>query len=135
MLGLGSIKTWIIFGVAGVVASMGAALYWQNTVIEGKNDEITIISATLTAEQTAHQLTTASFENTINELANMKEAVGILNSNLRNISEENHELESKLARHDLEALSLAKPSLIENIINNATQDVMDRIEELTGGSQ
>jgi hypothetical protein len=42
------------------------------------------------------------------------------------------ELASKLRRHDLTALTLQKPGLIEKRVNNATAKIFDQLEIDTG---
>lgn len=43
-----------------------------------------------------------------------------------------NELTQRFERHDLNALALAKPDLIENIINNASKESMRCLELLSG---
>jgi hypothetical protein len=43
------------------------------------------------------------------------------------------ELNDVLSRHDLTALSLAKPGLIERRINSGTVDILKLFESVTGG--
>lgn len=135
MFGLSKLQTLFIAIGFGVVITLGGIIYFQNSVIEDKNDRITRIQAELTAEEVAHQVTVNSFEETTAKLEEVQDALNTLNRRFFVINEENQELQSKLARHDLEALSAARPQLIENRINNATRDVADRIRRITGGTQ
>ena len=51
-----------------------------------------------------------------------------LNEKNTSLSNEIVELATKLADHDLEALSRAKPTLVENRINNGTKELFDSFE-------
>ena len=135
MFGLSTIQTYITIGGLGAMLSMGGVIWALNAKIEDKNTEIAIGLANLTNETIAHEITTASFEETTAAYGVVRAELGTLNEQLRELGQINDDLEDKLARHDLEALSLAKPALIERIINRATADVMVRIETITGGSQ
>lgn len=133
MFGLSTIQTYAIIGAMAVITSLGGVIWVMDTKIEDKNQEIAIGIANLTAETVAHEVTEASFVETTEAYEVVRIELSDLNNRMRELSETNDELEDKLARHDLEVLSLAKPGLVQNIINNATADVMDRIEIITGG--
>ena len=45
--------------------------------------------------------------------------------------EEVNEIRKKFAKHNLDVLSLRKPKLIENIINNGTKGVLQNLEVIT----
>lgn len=135
MFGLSTIQAYVTAAVVGVILSLSTAIWIMDGKIDDKNNEIAVGIANLATEQLAHQVTAGSFIETTEAYEVVRVELTGLNERLRDLSEVNDELEDKLARHDLEALSLAKPLLIERIINRATEDVMNRIETITGGGE
>ena len=135
MFGLGVIQKYVMMGMGASMLAMAGTIWFLDGKIENKNLEITAVKSQLTVEKAAHLLTTTSFENNVAAFVVVQEETISLNERLRELGEVNNVLEDKLARHDLEALSLAKPVLVERIINSATADVMDRIEIITGGRE
>jgi len=55
-----------------------------------------------------------------------------LTSRVQSLSREKDQYLSVFRRHDLTALSLAKPELVENRINTATQNLFRTLEQETG---
>ena len=49
----------------------------------------------------------------------------------REAQREVEEIRKKFAKHDMDVLSLAKPRLIENIINKGTKGVLSDLENIT----
>ena len=135
MFGFSALYTAIVAIIIASFGGMGGYIWYQSTQIELKDATITVINSNLVAEQIAHDATTKSFEENLMAIAMVNEEMEQLNVNIKELREDNTELSSKLARHDLEALSLAKPTLIEGIINQATKDIMERIKTITGGNE
>mgnify|MGYP001568565862 FL=1 len=54
-----------------------------------------------------------------------------LSARIKELDGVKDELQKKLAKHDLNYLSVKKPKLIERIINKGTKDVLNDIQNLT----
>ena len=54
-----------------------------------------------------------------------------LSARIKELDGVKDELQKKLAKHDLNYLSVQKPKLIERIINKGTKDVLNDIQNLT----
>ena len=53
-------------------------------------------------------------------------------SEFQQIREQNSELKERLGRHEIGALAAARPQLVENIINNASENALRCFELLSG---
>ena len=63
--------------------------------------------------------------------ARMMRQVNELQDLNREAQREVEEIRKKFAKHDMDVLSLAKPRLIENIINKGTKGVLSDLENIT----
>lgn len=55
-----------------------------------------------------------------------------LQNSFQEIRSQNSELKERLGKHELDALAVAKPKLVERIINNASQEAARCFEILSG---
>lgn len=141
MFGISTIQGYLSIGLAAVILMMAATIVVLDKKLDTKNDQLIQAKAdTATAVanietvKVANVIMLASFEETLEQIETHRIAEIELNSELRRLESYTNELQDKLSRHDLEALSLAKPVLVENIINNATADVMQSLEDITGNT-
>ena len=128
-----------IYGLVAVVMFMimlggGAYKYYtstQNTIIQLtennvqlKENQIQLEEAVQTANETVDYLRN-NFE-TIKK--NFEEA----SAQLQISREQNNQLTERLGRHEIGVLAIAKPQLVERIINNASSEAMRCFELLSG---
>lgn len=139
MFGLGSIQTYISIGLTVTILGLASAIYILDGKLEDKTDALLQARAnTATAianieiVKAANAVTLASFKDTLEQIEFYRDSEINLNVRLRQLETYTAELQDKLARHDLEALALAKPGLVENIINNGTGAVFQKLEDITG---
>jgi len=90
---------------------------------------------TLTENSAKLEIATQQQNQTIQTLVDDAERFGELNRELNSQLEAANEykdvLIEKLQKHDLARLSMQKPGLVETIINNATKELFNSLEQLT----
>jgi hypothetical protein len=125
------IRIYIMIVVVGLVggAIYGAKYYYDST--QARIAQLQENNAKLTVANETNQAT-------INRMA--QDAVQLeaqnqqLSKDLQEASKYKDELIAKLQKHDLSRLSIQKPGLIENRINNGTKKVFDALESLSGST-
>lgn len=124
-------RIYIALAVVAIVSAVSFAGYKYVT-----NMQETII--TLTANNQLLTNTVETQRETIKraQLAarQSQETARVLTVNLQQAEQELDELKQKLTNHDLTRLTIAKPGLIENRINNATQELFDQLRSDTGAN-
>ena len=118
------LKIYIILAICGLIAAGG--FYVNNLTsqlkeLSAQNAELTQVAETNTA--TIKQMTKDAEE--------LNNRLSTLSTELQQAEQSKDTLLKKLQKHDLAALSLAKPALIEKRINNATKQVFDDLQQLT----
>jgi len=111
--------------------AMGGGAYWYYNDTQEKIKILTennakLESAVETNEQ-ALKAQTAAFES-------MQKQNAKLQKEWTEINNRNRSLENRLSRHDIGASGVAKPSLTEKVLNNATKNAQ-RCLEIFSGSQ
>lgn len=120
---------FIIIGICATVLG-GSMLYikW----LQAENE-------TLRANQAKLEQSIATQNESIkNYLANQKrqtEQITLLETQRQEAQRELSKLRDTFAKHDIGKLALAKPKLIENIVNKGTKKVKDDMIELTKPEQ
>ena len=89
-------------------------------------------AALIATQESALKNTNATLDRLKADIVRQTELTGELNVKLKQAETYSKELRSKLIRHDLEALAIAKPGLIEKRMNDATKKVFDDLELITG---
>ena len=128
MLGLLGIKQYVYMAIGGVLLTSAFIAYKYYT-------DTQLAITTLTANNVRLEQAVALNEETVRTLrANYNRVV----EENRRVSEEFSqsrtqvdELQKKLSEHDIGFLAEEKPGLIENIINNATDEIFREFEELS----
>ena len=116
-------KSWIFIGLLIAMMS-GAAYYYYNST---QTRIAQLIENNAVLEENNKQLVTANETNlnTITELQQsyqrVQEQYTQIQSEFQVIRLQNRELRERLGRHELDALAAAKPGLVENIINDASE--------------
>ncbi len=123
-------KLSIILGGLLLVTVSGS--FWY---IDRLQDNI----STLKGNQIALESSIAQQNNSIKQhLAKQKqtqEQVNVLTAKNQEAQREVNKLKNTFAKHDLDNLALAKPKLIENIVNKGTKKVKEELIELTNPNQ
>src|SRR6056300_1484733 len=123
------IRLYIMIVVVGLVggAIYGAKYYYDSTqarIAQLQENNAKLEIANQTNQETINKM---AQDQVAPEAANQQ-----LSENLQEASKYKDELIAKLQKHNLSALSLKKPGLIENRINNGTKEVFDALESLSG---
>ena len=108
-----------------LIGSMGGGALWYY-----KDTQSTI--ATLRDNNSKLMIAAETNQETINSMARdyaiAQENMQALQERAKEAEEYQDELSAKLRRHDLTALTLQKPGLIEKRVNNATAKIFDELE-------
>lgn len=122
--------------LAALVAA-GGVFYWHYTNVKAERDAALAQVGALTAAKAVQDQTIVSLEKTVGE---WKAQADRFQSTLDKLADaqvqataEQRKLNDILGKHDLEALSLAKPGLIENRINAGSRSILLEFETATGG--
>jgi len=118
-------KIYIYLVIIGILAGAGYGAYYYYTDTQERIELLVADKATLNGVVTAQTATLGQIE-IDREARNL--LLNELQQDLLSKEKSISRLRTILADHDLTALSLAKPGLIENRINNATQSLFDSIE-------
>lgn len=123
--------------VAALAVAAGL-FYWHYTTVKGERDAAIAEVGSLRA---AIEVQDATIDAQNDAITLWKEQAAAFQVSLRDMAETQAEanatarrLNDVLSRHDLHALSLAKPGLIERRINSGTADVLSMFEQVTSGN-
>ena len=122
------IKIYFLIVVLGLVGGVvyGGWYYYKDTQARIQ---------TLTENSAKLEIATQQQNQTIQTLVDDAERFGELNRELNTQLEAANDYKNvlieKLQRHDLARLSMQKPGLVETVINNATKELFDSLEQLT----
>ena len=112
-----------------LVGSMGGGAWWYY-----KDTQSTI--ATLRDNNSKLMMVAETNQETINSMARdyelAQENMLVMQERAKEAEQYQDELALKLRRHDLTALTLQKPGLIEKRVNNATAKIFDELEVDSG---
>lgn len=118
------------------IGSIAGYLYYMNNQLYERQEQLiqtnaaNIQSIKVLSEANSQNIATIEFlEEEQNKIRLKYEQV---NDQLTVILMQTQELPSKLEKHDLKQLSIAKPELIENIINDSSNEFNNCIEVITG---
>lgn len=130
-----SIKSWAIIGLSVAFMGLSVLSYWY---YKDSQNQISILNqnnATLKANQTQLEQSIKEQNKLIIDMKkdweDNKKRIDELNESSSELRLEVKELEEKFSKHNLKKLSSKKPKLIENIINKATDEVFNEIEDIT----
>lgn len=115
-----------------------AGAYWHYTVVKGERDLALQKVGALEVANTVQRATIHDQEAAIGNWAEAQERMQATLDSLATAQVEANStarrLNDVLSKHDLHALSLAKPGLIERRINSGTADVLRLFESESGGA-
>ena len=122
------IKIYFLIVVLGLVGGVvyGGWYYYKDT--QARIQTLTENSAKL---EIATQQQNQTIQTLVDDAERFGELNRELNSQLEAANDYKNVLIEKLQRHDLARLSMQKPGLVETIINNATKELFNSLEQLT----
>lgn len=125
-------------GLLVALVAAGGVFYWHYTTIKSERDAALAQVGALTAAKAVQDQTIASLEGAVDEWQAQAERFQATLDKLADAqvaaTAEQRKLNDILGKHDLEALSLAKPGLIENRINAGSRNILLEFEKATGGT-
>lgn len=127
-------KTWffIILLIGGIAG--GVVIYYNTT--QARLEAFAERASALEANNQRLIEVNQTNLNTISQLESSYEEVrqnfDRVQSEFQQIREQNNELKERLGRHEIGALAAARPQLVENIINNASENALRCFELLSG---
>lgn len=129
------IRTWIIAIVTVGLVSVFGYMYYDNYKAQQELDSLRTELTAVEAAKLVYENTLKATRETLEEerkLADQQfKEIGDLQNRLIDANEYSEQLRQVLQDHDLTRLAEEKPGLIENRINNATDDVFTDIEQFT----
>lgn len=129
--------------LAIIVAIVGSAWWYHSSTLgriaaqQVRIEQLTTANATLELNNRTLVEAVATANETVTKLEATYDRIRAdytaLNNEFQVIRSQNDELANRLGRHELDVLASRKPGLVENVINDATADVM-RCFELQSGA-
>ena len=122
------LKIYILVIVMGLVGGVvyGGWYYYKDT-----QARIQILTENSARLEVATQQQTQTIQALVDDAERFGELNRELNTQLEAANDYKNVLIEKLRRHDLARLSMQKPGLVETIINNATKELFNSLEQLT----
>jgi septal ring factor EnvC (AmiA/AmiB activator) len=125
------IKLYAMLIVLAVLGSVGYGAVWYYNDTQARIATLRENNAKL---EVAIQTSEASLESLQQDVAKFQELNTELQTQLQKAEEYGDELQAKLRRHNLTALALKKPGLLEGKMNDATANLWRDLEKDTGGN-
>ena len=123
-------KLSIILGGLLLVTVSGSAWY-----IDRLQDNISTLKANQMTLEKSIAEQNESIKKHLAKQQQTQEQLQVLTQKNQEAQREVQNLRNTFAKHDLDALAIAKPKLIENIINKASKKVNKELVELTNPNQ
>lgn len=98
-------------------------------------DQIAVLKGNQIALENSIEQQNESIKKNIEKQKQTQEQVNVLTAKNQEAQREVNKLKNTFAKHDLDNLALAKPKLIENIVNKGTKKVKDDLIVLTNPNQ
>lgn len=134
---LGGATSAIKMAAIGLAVGLIAAAWLHYQSVVADRDAAMVNSGkleiALQVERAATVAALAAIDEWREAMATMTETVELMADEQHEANEQTRRLNNVLSKHDLEALSLAKPGLIERRINSGTADIFGMFESVTGG--
>jgi len=122
------LKLSAVFAV--LMMAMAGAFYWY---YNDTQERIGVLRENAARLETAVQISEESVSMLQDEVKRFAEANRQLQSDLQKAEQYGDELRTKLREHDLTALAIRKPGLLEGKMNGATANLWRELEQITGG--
>lgn len=123
-------KLSIILGGLLLVTASGS--FWY---IDRLQDNISTLKGNQIALESSIAQQNDSIKQHIAKQKQTQEQVNVLTAKNQEAQREVNKLKNTFAKHDLDNLALAKPKLIENIVNKGTKKVKEELIALTNPNQ
>lgn len=122
-----SFKVAAVMGAVMLVMTAGFYWYYQDS-----QARIQTLSENNAKLETAVDMNEQTIDSLQKNYEQSREELRKVNKEFENIRKQNNVLSEKLRKHDLGVLGNAKPGLVSNIVNSATNDVNRCFEILSG---
>jgi uncharacterized coiled-coil protein SlyX len=138
MLGmLGLVPSGIKMALLAALVAAAGMFYWHYTSVKSERDAALAHVGALKVENQVQDATIDALEENIAEWEaaqeRMQATLDALATAQAKATEQQRKLNDVLSKHDLGALSVAKPGLLERRINRGTADVFRMFECASGG--
>ena len=98
-------------------------------------DQIAVLKGNQIALENSIEQQNESIKKNLAKQKQTQEQVNVLTAKNQEAQREVNKLKNTFAKHDLDNLALAKPKLIENIVNKGTKKVKEELIALTNPNQ
>ena len=138
MLGLmGLVPSGVKMALLAALVAAAGLFYWHYTTVKSERDAALAQVGALQVENKVQDATIDALEANIKEWEaaqeRMQATLDALATAQTEATAQQRKLNDVLSKHDLSALSVAKPGLLERRINRGTADVFRMFECATGG--
>lgn len=130
--------SYLKFGIAAAIILAFAGMYGYIHILKGERDTAIQQVGALTTAKAVQDATISAQKEAVNQ---WKEQAASFQKSLQDMAdvqaksnETARKLNDVLSRHDLHALSLGKPGLIERRINSGTIDIFRMLNDASSGS-
>ena len=121
---------YVVFILLAVLGGVGFGGY---TYVTDLQERLEVVKENNVKLESALETSEASMNALMENMTKIAEANRQLRTNLQKAEEYGDELQAKLRRHDLTALAIKKPKLLEGKMNGATAKLWRELEQDTGG--
>lgn len=123
----------MIYVVFILVAVLGGVGFGGYTYVTDLQERVEVLKENNAKMEVALETSEASIESLQQDMAKFAEANQQLQTDLQQAEAYGDELQAKLRRHNLTALGLRKPGLLEGKMNGATANLWRELTEESGG--
>lgn len=123
-------KLSIVLGGLLLITASGSIWY-----IDRLLDQISVLKGNQIALENSIEQQNESIKQYLSKQKQNQEQLNILTEKNRESQREVNKLKNTFAKHDLDNLALAKPKLIEKIVNKGTKQVKEDLITLTNPNQ
>ena len=123
-------KLSLILG--GLLLATASSSFWY---IDRLQDQISVLKGNQIALESSIKQQNESIKQHLTKQKQTQEQVNVLTAKNQEAQREVNKLKNTFAKHDLDNLALAKPKLIENIVNKGTKKVKEDLVALTNPNQ
>jgi len=123
-------KLSLILG--GLLLATASSSFWY---IDRLQDQISVFKGNQIALESSIKQQNESIKQHLTKQKQTQEQVNVLTAKNQEAQREVNKLKNTFAKHDLDNLALAKPKLIENIVNKGTKKVKEDLIALTNPNQ
>ena len=123
----------MIYVVLILLTVLGGVGFGGYTYVTDLQERVEVLKENNAKMEVALETSEASIESLQQDMAKFAEANNQLQQDLQKAEQYGDELQSKLRRHNLTALAIKKPALLEGKMNGATANLWRDLEKDSGG--